>query len=67
AGAASAMTGGSHLSAHDRAEIRQLVPGADLQGLSNAQEAALHGMLVDPDGTDQASRARGQIRSILTW
>ncbi|MCU9850470.1 hypothetical protein OEZ60_21020 [Defluviimonas sp. WL0024] len=60
--AAFAMTEASVLTDLDRAEVRQIVPGADLSNLTAAQEAALATVIY---GGDSHGEKGGHIRAIL--
>lgn len=60
AGSASAMTG--YLSQADRAEVRSIIPTADLNNLSDAQIAAIGFLL----SGERRERGRG-LRSVLAW
>ncbi|MDW4551544.1 hypothetical protein R5H32_19540 [Defluviimonas sp. D31] len=60
--AAFAMTEASILNDLDRAEVRQIVPGADLSNLTATQEAALATVIY---GGDRQGEKGGHIRAIL--
>ena len=60
--AAFAMTGSQLLSNSDLAEIRQVVPNADLSNLTLAQASALSAAL---NSDERGNNTGGQIRAIL--
>jgi hypothetical protein len=65
-GAASAMTAPNGLSNAAEFEVRQLVPGADVSGLTTSQVGMIEHILSSPDFNSAGDNAAGAIKAVLS-
>ncbi len=62
-----AMVSKETLSSNVRHQIIQMVPDADLEGLTTRQVAAIHGLFSNSDNLRSGSYPAGQLKVILAW
>ena len=62
-----AMVSNETLPAYIRHHITQMVPNADLEGLTTRQVAAIYGLFSNSDNLRSGNNPAGQIKVILAW
>lgn len=62
-----AMVSKDQLPAHIRQQIVQMVPNADLEGLTNIQVAAIYGLFSQSENLRVGNDPAGQLKAILAW
>lgn len=62
-----AMVSKETLPAHVRLQIHQMVPNADLEGLTTRQVAAIYGLFSKSENLRTGNDPAGQLKVILAW